>query len=269
MTNRRGKAYVCFQGSVCNAEGEPLWMTASEFVVPQAPTVTRSAPRVRRSDLDAFPSALDFIELRDEHGRNLSTLLGSILRIDVGALDERGGYAIPHDNPFASTPGARAEIWSYGFRNPWRFSFDAGTDELWVADVGQNAYEEVDLVRRGANYGWNVMEGLHCFPRGDDCDTSGHEPPVAEYGRDGGCSITGGYVYRGGRVPSLFGAYVYGDFCSGRLWALRHDGERVIEGVSLADTTLRISSFGVDHKNELYVLSIDGRLLRFVPGASN
>lgn len=205
----------------------------------------------------------------DKNGQNLSTLLGSILRIDVGTLDNQGVYTVPPDNPFVGTPGARPEIWTYGFRNPWRFSFDSGTGDLWVADVGQNAYEEVDLVRRGANYGWNVMEGQHCFGRGGDCDTTALERPVVEYGRDAGCSVTGGYVYRGNRVPSLLGAYVYGDFCSGRLWALRHDGQRLLESISLADTTLRISSFGQDQQNELYVLSIDGRILQFVPGGGN
>lgn len=206
---------------------------------------------------------------RQGNGQDLSTLLGSILRIDVSVIDPSGSYGIPLDNPFVGVPDARPEVWAYGFRNPWRFSFDAETGDLWTADVGQNDYEEVDLVRPGGNYGWNVVEANHCFGRNSDCEAGSFQPPITEYGRDGGCSITGGYVYRGMRVPSLAGAYVYGDFCSGRLWALRYDGLQVVDSISLADTTLRISSFGQDGQNELYVLSIDGRILRFVPGTDN
>ena len=199
------------------------------------------------------------------NGQDTSTLLGSILRIDVGSLDSGRGYSIPPDNPFAGVAGARGEIWAHGLRNPWRFSFDRLTGELWAADVGQNDYEEVDVIRRGRNYGWDIMEGSRCFPiRTQACDTDGLEPPVAEYGHDEGCSITGGYVYRGTRLPSLYGAYVYGDYCSGNLWALRHDGSRVTEQIRLAETRLRISSFGEDSSGEVYVLSIDGRIFRFV-----
>ena len=204
----------------------------------------------------------------DRNGQDPSTLLGSILRIDVRAMDQTGSYAIPPDNPFVGARDMRPEIWAYGFRNPWRFSFDAETGDLWAADVGQNAYEEVDLVIRGGNYGWSLMEGKHCF-REDDCDSAGLVAPVAEYGREGGCSITGGYVYRGELVPSLTGAYVYGDFCSGRLWALRYEDGRVADSIPLADTTLRITSFGQDRQNEIYVLSIDGRILNFLPDNAN
>ena len=131
----------------------------------------------------------------------------------------------------------REEIWAYGLRNPWRFNFDLATGDLWAADVGQNAWEEVDIIRPGLNYGWNIMEGAHCFAGGrslssllrrgeGECDRDGLELPVVEYDREGGCSITGGYVYRGARLPSLAGAYVYGDFCSGKIWAVRHGGRR-------------------------------------------
>lgn len=204
-----------------------------------------------------------------ENAQNLDTLLGSILRIDVAAIDGSGNYGIPTDNPFVDVQGSRTEIWAYGFRNPWRYSFDSATGDLWVADVGQNEYEEVNLVRYGLNYGWSIKEGDHCYDSRGGCDEAGLESPVAEYGRDFGCSITGGYVYRGKRLPSLYGAYVYGDFCSGRLWALRHDGDKVVESIALADTTLNISSFGVDDDEELYVLSLDGRMLKFVPGFAN
>ncbi len=199
------------------------------------------------------------------NGQDTSTLLGSILRIDVSALDETGGYAVPPDNPFASGDGtARGEIWAYGLRNPWRFSFDRETGDLWAADVGQNRYEEVDIIRPGLNYGWNVMEGSKCF-RPTNCDTRGLEMPVAEYGREGGCSVTGGYVYRGRRLPTLYGAYLYADFCSGKIWALRHDGAAVTEQMLIADTGLSISSFGEDPSGEVYVLTFEGAVYRFAP----
>lgn len=197
----------------------------------------------------------------DGHGQNLETLLGTILRVDVSSLDEAGTYVVPHDNPFVGVEGARAEIWAYGLRNPWRFSFDRETGELWVGDVGQDELEEIDVVMPGGNYGWNIMEGSSCF-RGGDCNRVGLERPVAEYGREGGCSVTGGYVYRGDRISSLVGAYVYGDYCSGRVWALRHDGGRITEGVQIADTDLRISSFAEGPDGEVYILSFTGQIAR-------
>ena len=200
------------------------------------------------------------------NGQDLSTLLGSIIRIDVGSLDERGSYSIPADNPFVGVEGARGEIWAYGIRNPWRFSFDRGSGELWMADVGQNKLEEVDIVRRGMNYGWNVMEGSSCFKPSRGCDAQGLELPVAEYGRDGGCSVTGGYVYRGERLPSLYGAYVYGDFCSGKIWGLRYEDGRVTEQLELVDSSLDISSFGEDQSGEMFILSFDGGIYRLVGG---
>ena len=195
------------------------------------------------------------------NGQDLGTLLGSIIRIDVST--STSAYAIPSDNPFAGRAGARPEIWAYGLRNPWRFSFDRATGDLWTADVGQNRFEEVDIIQPGLNYGWNVMEGGHCF-ESSDCDRTGLEMPIAEYGREGGCSITGGYVYRGSRLPSLYGAYVYGDYCTGRIWALRHDGEEVTEHMEIVDSDLRIPSFGEDASGELYVLSFDGQVYRLV-----
>ncbi len=200
------------------------------------------------------------------NGQNRSNLLGSILRIDVSGLDSLGRYAIPDDNPFVGNPNARGEIWAYGLRNPWRFSFDPLTGDLWVGDVGQNSFEEIDLVNRGGNYGWNVMEGLHCYALADGtCDQSGLALPVAEYDRGGGCSVTGGYVYRSSRLPQLFGAYVYGDFCSGKIWALRHDGSRVTEQMMIADTSLRISSFAQTPSGEIFILSFDEKIYHFTP----
>ena len=200
------------------------------------------------------------------NGQDLSTMLGTILRIDASALDLDAVYSVPPDNPFVGREGARPEIWAYGLRNPWRFSFDRATDNLWAADVGQNRFEEVDLIVPGGNYGWNRMEGLHCYPRPQTpCDKGGLVLPVFEYGRNFGCSVTGGYVYRGKTLPSLYGAYVYGDFCSGKIWALRHDGESVLEQLEVADTSLSISSFAEDLAGELYILSFDGKIYRFAP----
>ena len=200
------------------------------------------------------------------NGQDPSTLLGTILRIDIFTQDSQGRYSIPDDNPFVGRPGAREdarpEVWAYGLRNPWRFTFDRETGDLWAADVGQNRYEEVDIVRPGLNYGWKVMEGFHCFSPPRDCDQAGLEPPVAEYGREGGCSVTGGYVYRGSRLPSLVGAYVYGDFCSGKIWALRRDGSEVTEQVEIVDSDARISSFAEDPSGELYILSFDEKIYR-------
>lgn len=198
------------------------------------------------------------------NGQDFGSLLGAILRIDVGTVDSIGSYSVPPDNPFVGLEGARPEIWAYGLRNPWRFSFDRTTGDLWAADVGQNRFEEVDLIVRGFNYGWNVMEGRHCFATAN-CDQYGLELPVAEYGRDEGCSVTGGYVYGGARLPSLRGAYFYADFCSGGIWALRYDGSEVTENMKIVDSGLQISSFAEDRSGELYVLSFDGKIYGFVP----
>ena len=189
------------------------------------------------------------------NGQNTSTLLGSILRIDVSEATPEQPYAIPPDNPFADG-GGRAEIWAYGLRNPWRFSFDGDTGDLWAGDVGQNRWEEIDLVRRGGNYGWNVLEGNHCFRPSNNCPREGMTPPVWEYSLDGEpCSVIGGYVYRGAEIPWLHGAYVYGDFCSGKVFGLRYADGEVVEHRQLADTGLRIMSFAQDNDGELYLLS--------------
>jgi glucose/arabinose dehydrogenase len=190
--------------------------------------------------------------------QNPQELLGKMLRVDVS----RGSpYAIPPDNPFVSG-GGRPEIWALGLRNPWRFSFDRRTHELYAGDVGQNAWEEIDIVRRGGNYGWRLMEGAHCFnPR--MCDRQGLELPVAEYANAAGrCSVTGGYVYRGGGVPPLAGTYVYADFCSGEIFGLRGGTQRV-----LLDTTLAVSSFGEDEAGEMYVVDHRGGVYRIIAGA--
>ncbi|GAB4195991.1 MAG: PQQ-dependent sugar dehydrogenase [Roseiflexaceae bacterium] len=192
------------------------------------------------------------------NGQKLTTLLGKMLRIDVDAEP----YAVPPDNPWANQPEARGEIWSYGLRNPWRFSFDRATGALFIADVGQNAYEEINLQQRaegGDNYGWNVTEGMHCFRR-DSCSESDLVAPVAEYDHnDGnGCSITGGYVYRGSAAPALQGFYFFADYCSGRIWSLREVAPGSWQQTRLLDSRMNISSFGEDEAGELYLTDIRG-----------
>jgi glucose/arabinose dehydrogenase len=182
------------------------------------------------------------------NGQNKNALLAKLLRIDVS---DRTKYRIPSDNPFAGG-GGRGEIWAYGLRNPWRFSFDTETGALWVADVGQNAWEEIDLVTRGANYGWNIMEATHCY-NASRCDTSGLTLPVFEYGHDLGCSVTGGFVDRGSD-PDLRGVYVYGDYCTGRIWGLRYEGGRVIAQAQMAKASFSIGSFAQDRSGAVYVL---------------
>ncbi len=186
------------------------------------------------------------------NGQNRKTLLGSILRIDVRTLP----YAIPADNPFAGNErGYREEIFAYGLRNPWRFSFDSETGWLWVGDVGQVTWEEVNRVESGGNYGWDCREGYRAYqPARERTRTcagmTDFAPPAWVYGRDAGQSITGGYVYRGERFPELVGWYIYADYVSGRIWALYYDGQRA-QNRELVDTDIFISSFGVDADGEL------------------
>jgi glucose/arabinose dehydrogenase len=189
------------------------------------------------------------------NGQRLDTLLGKLLRLDV---DGAAPYRVPPDNPFVGRGAARGEIWAYGLRNPWRFSFDRATGRLWLADVGQNAWEEIDLIERGGNYGWNIMEGAHCFNPPTDCNTTGLRLPVAEYDRSGGCSVTGGYVYRGRRVAGLAGRYVFGDYCSGRIWVLSEAPPGRWVMAPLLESGLSISSFGEDQAGELYVVDHRG-----------
>lgn len=198
------------------------------------------------------------------NGQNLGTLLGSILRIDVSGVSEEKNYRVPPNNPFVGIAGAREEIWAYGLRNPWRFSFDTDTGLLWVGDVGQNEWEEIDIVKKGLNYGWNIMEGALCFAPSVDCDQAGLQLPLAEYDHSEGCSVTGGYVYRGNQIPSFRGAYIYADFCSGRIWALRYEGNSVTRHNLLTDSDLAITSFGEDLAGNLYILSRDAGIYHLV-----
>lgn len=194
------------------------------------------------------------------NGQDLGSLLGALLRIDVNPRNGQP-YGIPSDNPFVDQADARDEIYAYGLRNPWRFSFDRCTGDLFLADVGQNQWEEVDLVEKGGNYGWNVMEGSHCY-NAADCDRAGLELPIAEYGHSQGCSITGGYVYRGSHIPELIGHYIFADFCSGRVWSTFRTEAGDWEMHQLLDTDLRLTSFGEDASGELYAVDANGGVYR-------
>lgn len=201
-------------------------------------------------------------------GQDLSTWLGKVLRLDVDSTVD--AYAIPADNPFIDVDGARPEIWAYGLRNPWRTSFDRLTGDFYIADVGQNIWEEVNFQPAdstgGENYGWNIMEGSHCFET-QSCDQAGLELPIFEYDHSSGCSITGGYIYRGQAYPKLTGNYFVTDYCSGTIWRLFNNGKRWLNDVVL-ETDLIISSFGEDNSGEIYVLNYwNGGIYRIVPGA--
>jgi glucose/arabinose dehydrogenase len=188
------------------------------------------------------------------NGQNLGVLLGKVLRLDVSRAGPGAPYAVPADNPFAGQAGARAEVWAYGLRNPWRFSIDPATGAMWAGDVGQNSWEEVDLIAKGGNYGWGILEADHCA-HGDNCDRSGKTAPVVEYATGKNCSVTGGFIYRGRAIPTLAGAYVYGDYCSGKIWAFRYDSGRVTELDEMVASGFQISSFAVDNAGEIYALS--------------
>ncbi len=212
------------------------------------------------------------------NGQNTKTLLGAMLRIDVNvsATDWSAGirYSIPSSNPFASSASCAAEgcpeIYAWGLRNPWRWSFDSGTGDLWLADVGQNQWEEVDLIELGGNYGWNIREGAHCYG-GGACITIALNEPVAEYDHSNGdFSITGGYVYRGSASPGLLGKYLFGDFGSGRIWSLDYYNDPAAAAVELIDTTYNISSFAQGHDGELYVLSYySGEIFHIVESSTS
>ncbi len=200
------------------------------------------------------------------NGQSLSTPLGKMLRIDP-RLSGEAPYRIPSDNPFVGRADARPAIWAFGLRNPWRYSFDRLTGDLWIGDVGQSAWEEIDRQPArssgGENYGWNLAEGAHPFAGDIPADA---KPPVYEYSQDtGGCTVIGGYVYRGEAIPDLYGAYVFGDLCLGRIEALRMQGGRVVSHRALGPTVENLSSFGEDADGELYAMSLNGAVFRLEP----
>ncbi|MCC6177537.1 MAG: PQQ-dependent sugar dehydrogenase [Chloroflexi bacterium] len=201
---------------------------------------------------------------RFQNAQNRQSLLGKMLRIDVDSGDP---YGIPPDNPYVGATDTRPEIWGSGLRNPWRYSFDRATGDLWIADVGQNAWEEIDVLAAGTpgglNFGWPLMEGTHCYQASGACDAKAYVAPIAEYHHSAGCSVTGGYVYRGQHFPALVGRYLFGDFCSGRLWIVDRPEPGAWRLTELPKTPLQISSFGEDESGELYVTSFhDNRVYR-------
>ncbi len=194
------------------------------------------------------------------NGQNTRSLLGTISRINVDDLP----YTIPPDNPFASGAAGLPEIFAWGLRNPWRFTFDFKTDVVYAADVGQNTIEEVNIIEKGKNYGWPIMEGTRCFRPRANCNQSGLVLPIFEYDHSNGpASVTGGYVYRGPGVPDLTGWYVLGDYVDGRFWGLLHDGTSLLGTSLLEDTFLSPLSFGIDHQGEVFMLAGNGRIYRF------
>ena len=202
------------------------------------------------------------------NAQNKSSLLGKLLRIDVDQTQGSINYEIPLNNPFKNnTQGFKEEIYAYGLRNPWRFSFDSPTGRLWCADVGQNAWEEIDLIVKGGNYGWRCYEGNHNYDLSGCTDTN-YIFPVWEYSHSDGVSITGGYVYRGPNLPDLYGKYIYGDFGTRKIWALTYDGINPPTNKLLLTSSVSIASFGVDINNELYVVGYNGIIYRFIPTAS-
>lgn len=201
------------------------------------------------------------------HGQNTDSLLGKLLRIDVNGSDPQRPYAIPPDNPFVGKKNYRPEIWALGLRNPWRFSFDAQRGDLYLADVGQNRVEEINRIRKGGNYGWNIMEGDICTPGVNaTCTPAKYDPPLFTYKHPEGFSVTGGYVYRGRAIPGLCGAYLYADYVTKRLWALRAPTGRVTAQAELLRMPHAVSSFGQDADGELYLADhAAGKILKLVP----
>ena len=274
------KEFAHFYISFTNLEGTS---TVDEFAVrdgkiqpdTRRTVLTQTQPYANHNggDIQFGPDGYLYIAFGDggaggdphDNGQNLDTLLGKVLRIDPTGGEP---YAIPSDNPFVGTPNAKEEIWSYGLRNPWRFSFDTGTGDMLIGDVGQNEWEEIDWApassKGGENYGWSDMEGTHPFRGGTE--PANHVPPVYEYDRNGpGCSVTGGYVYRGDAIPDLKGQYVFSDYCDGTVRALRMENGKVTGQSDLGVNGGEVVSFVQRGDGELYVLAIGGTVSRIDP----
>jgi len=234
-------------------------------------TVNQPFPNHKGGQLTFGPDGFLYIGLGDGgsagdplgNGQSLQTLLGKMLRIDVEHTSLGLPYAIPSDNPFLNGTD-RGEIWAYGLRNPWRFSFDAPSGRLFAGDVGQDRFEEIDILQKGGNFGWNIMEGLHCFQPASGCNMTGLILPIAEYDHSQGDAVIGGYVYRGTVIPQLVGTYLFGDFQTGTIWGLRENPPGTWTRTQLLSTGKNISSFGRDDAGELYVLDYSGTVLRLV-----
>jgi glucose/arabinose dehydrogenase len=204
------------------------------------------------------------------NAQNLSSLLGKILRIDVDSKGPDTPYGIPSDNPFLGNPAARREVWAFGLRNPWRFSFDPVSGFLYAGDVGQDTREEIDVIQGGKNFGWNIMEGRICTPGVDlNCDKTGLEPPIWDYPRPEGTVVIGGRVYRGRSIPNLCGIYVFGDFGNGSIFGLQYEGGAVVQEKKLLSTRYGIAAFGEDENHELYVVDHGGKILLIVPSSTS
>lgn len=203
------------------------------------------------------------------NGQNLGVLLGKILRLDIDADPGTGGYIIPADNPFVPLFDARGEIWSTGLRNPWRFSFDRKTGDMWIGDVGQNAFEEINFQaagKGGQNYGWSLAEGFGCYNDPQCEDASGLTWPLFAYGRDVGIAVSGGYVYRGSAIPELEGAYFFGDYGTGNIWLLAANDDGAYSASDPIPTEFNISSFAEDSSGELYVVDLNGSIFQIIAG---
>ena len=204
-----------------------------------------------------------------DNAQNLGVMFGKVLRIDVDRKEDGKNYGIPKDNPFVGTKGALPEIWAYGLRNPWRMSFDRKTGQLWCADVGQNLFEEIDLIVKGGNYGWNRREGLHPFGGRRTGPQKEFIEPIWEYNHDVGKSMTGGTVYRGKQLPELEGYYLHADYVTSKIWALKYDPKlgRVVANRPIKDPSRPVMSFGEDEEGEVYFMTMapNGRgIYRFV-----
>ncbi len=198
----------------------------------------------------------------NNNAQNVNVLLGKISRIDVDNPSGGNNYGIPPTNPFYNG-GGRGEIYTWGMRNPWRFSQDSVTGQIWCGDVGQDLYEEVDIINNGNNYGWRIMEGFHCYNPPTGCNQTGLTLPIKEYGHNPECAIQGGYIYRGQRRPELLGRYIYGDYCSGKIWKLYYVNGVIQEDQFLVNAPSQILSFGIDLHRELYVLCASGSIYKF------
>lgn len=244
-------------------------------------TITQPFSNHNGGQLQFGPDGYLYISIGDggsggdpqNNGQNLGNLLGKILRIDV---DSGFPFAVPADNPFVGVGGAREEIWSYGLRNPWRFSFDRLTGDMFIGDVGQNSWEEVDFQPAnstgGENYGWRLMEGNSCFNPAINCNNGTLTLPILVYDHSVGCSVTGGYLYRGSKNPNLNGLYLYGDFCSGLIWGAQEDGLGGWNTAVLLDTNFSISTFGEDESGEIYFAHLsatDGTIYQVVQSTSS
>jgi glucose/arabinose dehydrogenase len=235
-------------------------------------SIPKRAPTHNGGTLAFGPDGYLYISIGDdeasEEAQTTSSIFGKILRIDV---DSAQPYAIPPTNPFVDTPGARPEIWSYGFRNPWRFSFDRATGDMWIGDVGDAKWEEVDMQpadsHGGENYGWPFLEGFECT-NPDHCQDPGLVPPLVTYGHNMTCAIMGGYVYHGPSVPAFSGKYIFGDLCTGGVFTMTGDAQQGWTRVELGFSPIKIDSFAEDPAGDVYVSDMQGGVIYRIAGGS-